>query len=275
MYLGKTLFAQVMDFLPWKTFHRIVNRYGGDRGVRTLSCAEQFRVMAFAQLTYRESLRDIEVCLAAQAGKLYHMGIAEPVARSTLADANESRDWRIYLRIRTAIDHQGTSALRGRGLRGGADQYRVCARCHDHRSVPVDVPVGAVSLHQGRSEAAHAAGPARLDPHLHPHLRWQAARCERSGPDHHRGGRLLHHGSGLPRLRAALRTGSGGRVLRHACQAKPRCTTPVLGAGGSQHRTDQRPDHRSERLLRRQALPRRTCGASVTAIPRRARCWCS
>ena len=66
MYIGKTLFAQVMDFLPWKTFHRIVDRYGGDQRMRSLSCAEQFRVMAFAQLTYRESLRDIEVCLAAQ-----------------------------------------------------------------------------------------------------------------------------------------------------------------------------------------------------------------
>ncbi len=96
MYLGKTLFAQVMDFLPWKTFHRIVARFDGDLHVRTLSCAEQFRVMAFAQLTYRESLRDIEVCLSAQAGKLYHMGLREPVRRSTLADANESRDWHIY-----------------------------------------------------------------------------------------------------------------------------------------------------------------------------------
>src|SRR6202521_5099309 len=96
MYVGKTLFAQVMDFLPWKTCHRIVARYGGDHRVRTLSCAEQFRIMAFAQLTYRESLRDIEVCLAAQAAKLYHMGIREPVARSTLADASERRDWRIY-----------------------------------------------------------------------------------------------------------------------------------------------------------------------------------
>ena len=70
MYLGKTLFAQIMEFLPWKTFHRIVDRYSGDYRTRSLSCAEQFRVMAFAQLTYRESLRDIEVCLAAQAGKL-------------------------------------------------------------------------------------------------------------------------------------------------------------------------------------------------------------
>ena len=96
MNTGKTLFAQLMDFLPWTTFARYVQRYGGDRGVRTLPCAEQFRVMAFAQLTYRESLRDIEVCLSAQAGKLYHMGLREPVRRSTLADANELRDWRIY-----------------------------------------------------------------------------------------------------------------------------------------------------------------------------------
>ena len=96
MNAGKTLFAQLMDFLPWSTFNRYVARYGGDKGVRTLTCAEQFRVMAFAQLTDRESLRDIEVSLSAQASKLYHMGFREPVRRSTLADANESRDWRIY-----------------------------------------------------------------------------------------------------------------------------------------------------------------------------------
>ena len=75
MYLGKTLFAQLTDFLPWKTFHRIVDRCDGDRYVKSLTCAEQFRVMAFAQLTYRESLRDIEVCLSAQSSKLYHMGV--------------------------------------------------------------------------------------------------------------------------------------------------------------------------------------------------------
>lgn len=70
MYAGKTLFAQIMDFLPWSTFHRVVERYGGNHRVRTLSCAEQFRVMAFAQLTYRERLNDIETCLSAQAAKL-------------------------------------------------------------------------------------------------------------------------------------------------------------------------------------------------------------
>ena len=96
MYTGKTLFAQLMDFLPWSTFVRLVDRYDGDHRVRTLTCAEQFRAMAFAQLTYRESLRDIETCLSAQSSKLYHMGFREPVRRATLADANEARDWRIY-----------------------------------------------------------------------------------------------------------------------------------------------------------------------------------
>ena len=96
MNAGKTLFAQLMDFLPWSTFTRLVDRYDGDQRVRTLNCAEQYRAMAFAQLTYRESLRDIETCLSAQAAKLYHMGFREPVRRATLADANEARDWRIY-----------------------------------------------------------------------------------------------------------------------------------------------------------------------------------
>src|SRR5271168_2668306 len=99
MNTGKTLFAQLMEFLPWKTFGRIVARYGGDDRVRTLNCGEQYRAMAFAQLTYRESLRDIETCLSVQASKLYHMGFSEPVRRSTLADANEARDWRIYAEL--------------------------------------------------------------------------------------------------------------------------------------------------------------------------------
>jgi hypothetical protein len=96
MYVGQTLFAQLMDCLPWTTFSRIVARYGGDYRVRTLPCTEHFRILAFAPLTYRESLRDIEVCLSAQAAKLYHMGMRTPVKRATLAEANERRDWRIY-----------------------------------------------------------------------------------------------------------------------------------------------------------------------------------
>ena len=96
MNVGKTLFAQVMEFVPWKTFGRIIDRHRGDAGVRTLDCADVFRIMAFAQLTWRESLRDIEACLSANQTKLFHMGLKAPPARSTLADALNLRDWRIY-----------------------------------------------------------------------------------------------------------------------------------------------------------------------------------
>ena len=96
MHVGKTLFAHVMEFVPWTSFARIVQRYSGNAGMRTLSCTEQFRAMAFAQLTWRESLRDIEASLSANAGKLYAMGFRSAVRRSTLADANELRDWRIW-----------------------------------------------------------------------------------------------------------------------------------------------------------------------------------
>ena len=96
MNVGKTLFSQVMEFVPWTSFTRIVDRYSGNAGVRRMSCAEQFRVMAFAQLTWRESLRDIEVTLGANATKRYAMGLRHEVHRSTLADANDSRDWRLW-----------------------------------------------------------------------------------------------------------------------------------------------------------------------------------
>jgi hypothetical protein len=96
MNAGKTLFSQLMDCLPWSTFTRIVARYHGDHSVQTFPCTEQYRAMAFAQLTYRESLRDIEACLSAQPAKLWRMGFRGPVRRSTLSDANQFRDWRIY-----------------------------------------------------------------------------------------------------------------------------------------------------------------------------------
>ena len=95
MNAGKPLFAQFMDFLPSTSFTRIVGRYGGDHRMRTLSCTEQYRTMAFAPLTYRESLRDIEPCLSVHASKRYHMGFRQPVRRATPPDANQRRDWRI------------------------------------------------------------------------------------------------------------------------------------------------------------------------------------
>src|SRR5271169_1324838 len=96
MNAGRTIFSQLIEFLPHQEFQKCVARYAGDRYRKNLSCWDQYLAMAFAQLTYRESLRDIEACLRSVSGKLYHMGFRGKVARSTLADANESRDWRIY-----------------------------------------------------------------------------------------------------------------------------------------------------------------------------------
>ena len=94
MNVGKTIFAQLMEFVPWTSVTRIVDRYGGNAGIRRLSCAEQFRAVAFAQLTARESLRDIEINLRAQRKHFYHMGLrCKTISRNTLANANRVRPW--------------------------------------------------------------------------------------------------------------------------------------------------------------------------------------
>jgi len=103
MHVGSLVFAQLMDLLPLHAFHRSVQRYEGQHYVKSFSCLDQFLVMAFAQLTFRESLRDVEACLSAVPSKLYHMGIRSSVSRSTLADANESRDWRIFADFAQAL----------------------------------------------------------------------------------------------------------------------------------------------------------------------------
>jgi hypothetical protein len=106
MYSGATVFSQLMQQLPWWRFQTFVDRYQGDYKVKTFRCAEHFRVMAFAQLTYRESLRDIEACLRAMEPKLYHMGIHSTVSRNNLSNANENRDWRIYAEFAQVLIQQ-------------------------------------------------------------------------------------------------------------------------------------------------------------------------
>lgn len=106
MNQGQTIFSQVIDFLPKKKFRQCVNRYSGNHRIRSFTCYDQFLCMAFAQLAYRESLRDIECCLRAMREKLYHIGIRGRVSRSTLADANEIRDWRIYSDFAQVLIHE-------------------------------------------------------------------------------------------------------------------------------------------------------------------------
>lgn len=106
MYSGKLVFAQLTSYLPIKAFRRCVKKYRGDHKVKSFSCWDQFLCMAFAQLTFRESLRDIESCLRSLRNKLYHMGLRCKISRSTLADANEKRDWRIYAEFAQILIHQ-------------------------------------------------------------------------------------------------------------------------------------------------------------------------
>ena len=115
MYTGKLVFTQVMEHLPWHHFHGCVKRYNGNHKVKSFRCTDQYRCMAFAQLTYRASLRDIEVCLRAQSNKLYHMGIRGGISRNTLANANQVRDWRLYADFARHLIGEARSLYAGTG----------------------------------------------------------------------------------------------------------------------------------------------------------------
>jgi len=116
MYTGSTIFSQLMAHLPWRHFQRCVDRYRGDHKVKTFKCGDHFRAMAFAQLTHRESLRDIEACLRAMRPKLYHMGIHSTVSRNNLSNANETRDWRIYADFAQALIAEACELYAGEEL---------------------------------------------------------------------------------------------------------------------------------------------------------------
>ena len=116
MHTGKLVFSQVMELLPWRRFETCVRRYDGDRKIKSFPCSEHLRVMAFAQLTYRESLRDIETCLHAVGAKLYHMGIRGGVSRNNLSHANHTRDWRIYADFAQILIGQARSLYAGEDL---------------------------------------------------------------------------------------------------------------------------------------------------------------
>jgi len=179
MNFGRTLFSQVMDFVPWTSFERIVTRHRGDVRVRGLRCGEQFRIMAFAQMTYRESLRDIEACLGAQPSKLYGMGLRQPVARSTLADANERRDWRIWADIAAVL------IRRARKLYVDDDTGLDLANTvYALDSTTIDLCLSLFPWADFRStkaavQDAHAARFARPHPQLYPCFRWQNGRRPR------------------------------------------------------------------------------------------------
>ena len=169
MNLGRTVFSQITEHLPAYEFQKCVDRYRGDSHFRGFSCLDQYLAMAFAQLTYRESLRDIEACLRSVGGKLYHMGLRGKVSRTTLADANESHDWRIFADFAQILIGIARPLYAARSHRRGPGSEPLRLGLDHHRSMPVAVPVGQVSQAQSRRQDAHAAGPAWQHPHVYPH----------------------------------------------------------------------------------------------------------
>ena len=213
------------------------------------------RSMAFAQLTYRESLRDIETCLSVHASKTLSHGL--PPAGPALDAGRCQRKARLAYPcgVGPAAHHPGEDAVRRRRTGVGPDQYRLRPGLDDHRSVPVGLSVGALPHHQGGGEDAHAARPAQHS-EFYPHLGWQAAR--RSCPRYALAGSRSHlrRGSWLRRLCPPLCVAPSRGLLRHACQVEHRCSSRLFGADGSLDRHHLRPDHLPGRLLHPSGLPR-------------------
>ena len=202
MNLGKFVFAQVMEHLPLHVFHRCVVRYSGEHKVKWFSCLDQYLCMAFAQLTYRESLRDIEACLRVQSSKLYHLGFRSSIARNTLANANATRDWRIYCDFAQSLTASPGDFTPTR--RSGSISRTPSTRSMPPRSIRVSRSFpGAVPLDQSGGQAAHALGFAGQYPVLHLHQRRQAARRQYPRSVGARARCHLRHGSRIHRLRSA------------------------------------------------------------------------
>jgi hypothetical protein len=132
MHVGRTIFAQVMDFIPMHDFHRCVERYDGSYKVQKFSCWDHFLSMAFAQLTYRESLRDIEACLRVQHTKLYHMGLRSTISRSTLSYANNTRSWRIYADFAQVLIATAKELYHDDAFGVELTNTRLCSRLNNH-----------------------------------------------------------------------------------------------------------------------------------------------
>jgi hypothetical protein len=175
---GKLVFAQLIEVVPIKKFRQCVKRYGGDHRVRNFTCWDQFLCMVFAQLTYRESLRDIEVCLRTKGKKLYHLGIRGTVARTTLARANDRRDWRIYQDFAMVLIEQARALYLNDtfSVRLKRAAYALDSTTIDLKSIAF--PVGEVSFYEGSRQASYPTRSSRQHPLDTRDFKGKYARCE-------------------------------------------------------------------------------------------------
>src|ERR671919_879900 len=263
MNSGSTVFAQLMEFVPAYEFRLFVDRYHGNYKVKSFSCWDQFLCLAFAQLTYRESLRDIEACLRAAGRKLYHMGIRGKVSRNTLAHANEVRDWRIYRDFAQVLIRNARELYLNDPLAVELDQT---AYALDSTIIDLCLslfPLGQVSKAQGSGEAPYSAGltcqyPYHSDCHCGNSPRRQCHGRVVLGAGCHLcdGSRLCGL---LPPLPYAARLG----LLCHSCQEKFPLPAPLLQPSQQIHGTSLRSDRCASWLLRPKRLPRETAAHSL------------
>ena len=258
MNTGSYLFTQLMDSLPKRDFDRCVRKYKGNYRIRHFSCFDQFLCMAFAQLTYRHSLRDIETCLNSIKPKLYHLGFRGTIARNTLAKANQNRDWRIYADFAHILITQARKLYAHRSLcsRLGSDGLRL--RFHHHRSLFETIPVGAISPTQSGCQAPYPDRSARQHPLFCPHFPGKNARCQSSRPSSRGSGRLLRHGSRLYRFRPALPFSNEHGVLHHTGQKENEIPHAKKPARRQNYGTTLRPND---------CTHRRRYGRGISSVP--------
>jgi len=232
MYTGPLVFTQIMDFMPLKTFQRCVARYQGNFSVKHFTCMDQLRTMAFAQLAYRESLRDIEVCLRAQNNKLYHMGIRSRVSRSTLAEANETRDWHIYSDFAHHLIGTARKLYCKESLAVDLDNtvYALDATTIDHVSLPL--PLGILPGDQGGSSSSYPVGSARQYTKLYLHLRRNIPRSQHSGFNPSGSRCILHYGSRLHGFHQTARCCPGLFFFRDPSQVESQVPQTLFSSSG-------------------------------------------
>src|SRR5262249_41067607 len=253
MNQGKLVFAQIMEHLPLTTFRRCVARYDGEHKVKHFSCLDQYLCMAFAQLTWRESLRDIEACLRAHSTKLYHLGIRGNVARNTLANANAMRDWRIYCDFAQRLIGIARQLYAEEPL---GIELKDTVYALD--STTIDLCLSVFSWAPFRSTKAAVKLHTLLDAWQHSvvylHQRRQVSRRQCPRPPRARARRLLRHGSSLYRFRAIGPPQRGWQLLRYPREVELQSTSPLLARCRPRHGAHLRPDRSAHRLLLPQRL---------------------
>ena len=240
MNSGRTIFSQIMDYLPAYEFRQCVERYSGNYKIKSFSCWDQFLSMAFAQLTYRESLRDIQACLRAAKQKTYHMGIRGKISRNTLA----------HLRRLCSDTHQESQITLCRRFiwhRAGTNHLR--AGCHNHRSLPISLSVGGIPQAQGSGEAAYASRFTWQHSDSSLHYQRKSSRSQHSRQTLHRSRLDLYYGSGLSGLRSSLQDPSISSIFCNASQKQLQFPTTLFAKDRQSSGAQMRSGHHSAWLL--------------------------